>query len=253
MSVKLKTETSLRKQDIRKYEYAIGVLKATAATAVMSYVFYDSLIPAPLLLPVWMIYMRDWHDDISRKKEQELRQQFRDSIQVMASALKAGYSVENAIREAGKDISPVYSEETRIRKEFERMERQMDMNMSAEEVLKGFAERTGQEDIENFVNVFAAAKKSGGDSIAVIRDAVKIISGKIDTEKEIQTMIASKKMEFDIMCAVPFAIILYMKLTFGEFLNVLYGNMAGAAIMSLCIFVYMGAYVYGRKIIRIEV
>ena len=249
----MKTETSLRKQDIRKYEYAIGVLKATAATAVMSYVFYDSLIPAPLLLPVWMIYMRDWHDDISRKKEQELRQQFRDSIQVMASALKAGYSVENAIREAGKDISPVYSEETRIRKEFERMERQMDMNMSAEEVLKGFAERTGQEDIENFVNVFAAAKKSGGDSIAVIRDAVKIISGKIDTEKEIQTMIASKKMEFDIMCAVPFAIILYMKLTFGEFLNVLYGNMAGAAIMSLCILVYMGAYVYGRKIIRIEV
>lgn len=249
----MKTETSLRKQDIRKYEYAIGVLKATAATAVMSYVFYDSLIPAPLLLPVWMIYMRDWHDDISRKKEQELRQQFRDSIQVMASALKAGYSVENAIREAGKDISPVYSEETRIRKEFERMERQMDMNMSAEEVLKGFAERTGQEDIENFVNVFVAAKKSGGDSIAVIRDAVKIISSKIDTEKEIQTMIASKKMEFDIMCAVPFAIILYMKLTFGEFLNVLYGNMAGAAIMSLCIFVYMGAYVYGRKIIRIEV
>ena len=249
----MKTETSLRKQDIRKYEYAIGVLKATAATAVMSYVFYDSLIPAPLLLPVWMIYMRDWHDDISRKKEQELRQQFRDSIQVMASALKAGYSVENAIREAGKDISPVYSEETRIRKEFERMERQMDMNMSAEEVLKGFSERTGQEDIENFVNVFAAAKKSGGDSIAVIRDAVKIISSKIDTEKEIQTMIASKKMEFDIMCAVPFAIILYMKLTFGEFLNVLYGNMAGAAIMSLCIFVYMGAYVYGRKIIRIEV
>ena len=182
----MKTETSLRKQDIRKYEYAIGVLKATAATAVMSYVFYDSLIPAPLLLPVWMIYMRDWHDDISRKKEQELRQQFRDSIQVMASALKAGYSVENAIREAGRDISPVYSEETRIRKEFERMERQMDMNMSAEEVLQGFAERTGQEDIENFVNVFAAAKKSGGDSIAIIRDAVKIISGKIDTEKEMQ-------------------------------------------------------------------
>ena len=249
----MKTETSLRKQDIRKYEYAIGVLKATAATAVMSYVFYDSLIPAPLLLPVWMIYMRDWHDDISRKKEQELRQQFRDSIQVMASALKAGYSVENAIREAGKDISPVYSEETRIRKEFERMERQMDMNMSAEEVLKGFAERTGQEDIENFVNVFAAAKRSGGDSIAIIRDAVKIISGKIDTEKEIQTMLASKKMEFDIMCAVPFAIILYMKLTFGDFLNVLYGNMAGAAVMSICICVYMGAYVYGRKIIRIEV
>lgn len=249
----MKTGTSLWRQDIRKYEYAIGILKATAAVAVMLYVFYDSFIPAPLLFPVWLIYMRDWQADISRKKEQELRLQFRDSIQIMASALKAGYSVENAIREAGRDISPVYSEEKRIRKEFERMERQMDMNMSAEEVLQGFAERTGQEDIENFVNVFAAAKKSGGDSIAIIRDAVKIISGKIDTEKEIQTMLASKKLEFDIMCAVPFVIILYMKLIFGDFLSVLYGNMAGAAIMSICICVYMGAYVYGRKIIRIEV
>ena len=52
------------------------------------------------------------------------------------------------------------------------------MNMTAEEVLQGLAERTGQEDVENFVNVFAAAKKSGGDSISIIRSAVKIISGK---------------------------------------------------------------------------
>ena len=97
---------------------------------VMLYVFYDSFIPAPLLLPVWLIYMKDWMDDLSRKKEQELRQQFRDSIQSMSAALKAGYSVENAIREAGRDISPVYPEETRIRTEFKRMERQMDMNMA---------------------------------------------------------------------------------------------------------------------------
>ena len=107
----------------------MGILKATAAVAVMLYVFYDSLIPAPLLVPVWLIYIRDWQIDLSRKKEHELRLQFRDSIQVMASALKAGYSVENAIREAGRDLSPVYPEEARIRKEFRRMVRQMDMNM----------------------------------------------------------------------------------------------------------------------------
>ena len=249
----MKTETSLRKQDIRKYEYAIGVLKATAATAVMSYVFYDSLIPAPLLLPVWMIYMRDWHDDISRKKEQELRQQFRDSIQVMASALKAGYSAENAIRETRRDIAPMYSADKRIMKELNRMVRQLDMNMPVGQVLEEFSERVEQEDVENFVNVFAAAKKSGGDSIAMIRKAVRNISEKIDTEKEIQTMLASRKLEFDIMCAVPFVIIFYMKLTFGEFLDVLYGNMAGAAVMTMCLILYIGAYLFGRKLIRIEV
>ena len=147
----------------------------------------------------------------------------------------------------------MYGEDTRIRIEYARMTHQLDMNMTAEDVLSGFAERTGQEDVENFVNVFSAAKKSGGDSISVIRNAVKIISEKIDTEKEIQTMLASKKLEFDIMCAVPFVIILYMKLTFGDFLSILYGNMTGAVIMSICICVYMGAYSLGRRIIRIEV
>lgn len=219
----------------------------------MLYVFYESFLPAPFLIPIWMLYTKDWYEDISKKKEQEFMQQFRDSIQAVASALKAGYSVENAIREAGRDIVPLYAENTRIRREYDRMRRQLDMNMTAEDVLFGLAERTGQEDVENFVNVFSAAKKSGGDSISIIRNAVKIISEKIDTEKEIQTMLAAKKLEFDIMCAVPFAIILYMKLTFSQFLSVLYGNITGAVIMSICVCVYMGAYSLGRRIIRIEV
>lgn len=231
----------------------LGIVRSTGVVMLMLYVFYDSFLPAPLLIPVWLLYMKDWFEDITREKEQEFMLQFRDSIQAAASALKAGYSVENAIREAGRDIAPMYGEDTRIRIEYARMTHQLDMNMTAEDVLSGFAERTGQEDVENFVNVFSAAKKSGGDSISVIRNAVKIISEKIDMEKEIQTMLASKKLEFDIMCAVPFVIILYMKLTFGDFLSILYGNMTGAVIMSICICVYMGAYSLGRRIIRIEV
>ena len=179
--------------------------------------------------------------------------QFRDSIQEMSAVLKAGYSVENAIREVSRELVPLYDKESRIRKEYDRMTHQLELKMPVAEVLEQFAERTGQEDVEDFVNVFAAAKKSGGDSITIIRNAVRIISGKIDTEKEIQTMIASNKLEFEIMCAVPFAIILYMKLTFGEFLSVLYGNMAGMIIMTVCLCVYIAAYCIGRRIIRIEV
>lgn len=208
---------------------------------------------APVLIPVWFLYMRDWLTDMVRKKEYQFRIQFRDSIQAMSAVLKAGYSVENAIREVGKELAPMYEKDSRIRKEYGRMAYQLDMKMPAVNVLEEFAERTGQEDVEDFVTVFAVAKKNGGDSITIIRNAVKIISEKIDTEKEIQTMIASTKLEFEIMCAVPFAIILYMKLTFGDFLSVLYGNLAGMVIMTICLCVYLGAYSIGRRIIRIEV
>lgn len=240
-------------QDIKKSEYILGTIKTTAVFLLILYVFYGTFAAAPFLIPVWFLYMRDWIRDTAGKKEQQFRVQFRDSIQEMSAVLKAGYSVENAIREVSRELVPLYDKESRIRKEYDRMTHQLELKMPVAGVLEQFAERTGQEDVEDFVNVFAAAKKSGGDSITIIRNAVRIISGKIDTEKEIQTMIASNKLEFEIMCAVPFAIILYMKLTFGEFLSVLYGNMAGMIIMTVCLCVYIAAYCIGRRIIRIEV
>ena len=249
----MRTGKNLWLQDIRRSEIALGIAKTTGIFLLMLYIFYESFLPGAVLFPIWFLYFREWLNDLSRKKEQEFRTQFRDSIQAMSAALKAGYSVEHAIREVGKDLSALYGDGTRIRREYERMSRQLDLKMAAGTVLEEFAERAAQEDVENFVRVFTAAKKSGGDSIAIIRNAVRVISGKIDTEKEIQTLLASKKLEFDIMCAVPFVIILYMKLTFGEFLSVLYDSTAGAVVMTICLAVYLAAYQLGRRIIAIEV
>lgn len=231
----------------------MAVGKSVGLVLLAAYVFYDSFGAALILIPAGIFYMRDCIADLSEKKEREFLGQFKDSIQAVAAGLKAGYSVENAIRGAGRDIEPLYGPDKRIRREFSLMIRQLDMNMAAGPVLEAFAGRTGQEDVENFVNVFSAAKKSGGDSIAVIRNAVRLISDRIDTEKEIRTMIASQKLEFDIMCVVPFAIILYMKVTFGEFLGALYGNAAGICVMTICLLIYAAAYRTGRKIVRIEV
>ena len=111
------------------------------------------------------------------------------------------------------------------------MIRKLKIHIPVGQVLSEFAENVEQEDVDNFVTVFTTAQKSGGDSIVIIKDAVKVISEKMETEKEIQTMIASKKLEFEIMSMIPFGMIGYMKLTFGDFLKVLYGNPAGRFIL----------------------
>lgn len=111
------------------------------------------------LIPLSWIYVREWLEDTAKKKEEEFRNQFRDSIQAMASALKAGYSVENAIREVNRELAPMYGEDTRIRREYKIMAGQLEMNAPAEQVLREFAERAGQEDVESFVHVFAGSKK----------------------------------------------------------------------------------------------
>ena len=197
--------------------------------------------------------MKEWLEEMTDKKEEEFRVQFKDSIHIMAGALKAGYSAKNAIRETCHDLKPMYKSESRIIKEYEIMIRKLKIHIPVGQVLSEFAENVEQEDVDNFVTVFTTAQKSGGDSIVIIKDAVKVISEKMETEKEIQTMIASKKLEFEIMSMIPFGMIGYMKLTFGDFLKVLYGNPAGIIVMSICLALYFTAYIWGKKMIKIEV
>ena len=87
----------------------------------MIYLFYGSALPALFLIPLWGVYMKQWAEDMTSKKEAEFRNQFRDCIQAMSAALKAGYSAENAIRETKRDIAPMYSPDKRIMKELRLM------------------------------------------------------------------------------------------------------------------------------------
>lgn len=217
------------------------------------YLFYDSWLAVFLVIPGVCVYLVQWQKEQCHNKEQEFREQFRTGIQAMAAAMNVGYSVENAIREAARDMKPLFQKQCRIQKEFNRMIYQLDMNRTAEQVLDEFARRVGQEDVDSFVTVFITAKRTGGDSITIIRNAVHDIGEKIEVEKEIQTLLAAKKLEFNVMCIIPFGIILYMRLAFPEFMGVLYGNVLGAALMSGCLGIYTAAYKLGKNLVDIEV
>lgn len=221
--------------------------------AVLAYLFYNSWIAAIALIPVGVLYFQQWRKECCDKKEGEFRVQFRDAMQIMASSLKAGYSVENAIRSTEKDLRTLFKEESRIRAEFEQMIHKLDMNRTAEQVLWEFARRVKQEDTEDFATVFTTAKRMGGDSIAILKSSIQMIGEKIDAEREIQTMLAAKRLEFQVMCVIPLGMVLYMRFAFPEFLSVLYGSLQGTIMMSVCLFVYSVAYWMGRKMIHIEV
>lgn len=220
---------------------------------VLAFLFYDTWVAAIALLPISILYLHQWREECCQRKEAEFREQFRDAMQSMSSALKVGYAVENAIRTTEKELHALYGEETRIRIEFEQMVHKLDMNRSAEQVLQEFARQVKQEDAEHFAIVFSAAKRMGGDSISILKSTIRILGDKMEVEREIQTMLAAKRLEFRLMCVIPLGMVFYMRLAFPEFLSVLYGSTMGVVMMTICLGVYIFAYQMGKKMIRIEV
>lgn len=179
--------------------------------------------------------------------------QFKDAIQSMSASLNAGYSVENAFREAQKELMLQYPREARISKEMEILNRQLRLQVPVEQALEEFAERVEADEIRSFSVVFAMAKRSGADMLSIIRDTVTQISGKLEVKREIDLILAARRYEFRVMTVVPYLIIAYMSLSFPEFMEVLYGTPAGKGVMTICLGVYVSAYALGLKIIKIKV
>ena len=251
--MKYKRKKSYWQQDIRKYEYLLALVKGILLIGMISYLFYGTWICTILFSPYLIWYIKSWEKQLVKKKQTKFRLQFKEAIQSLSAALNVGYSVENAMRETIKDLKVIYKKDDIILREFAYMIRQLQMNVSVETVLQDFAQRTADEDVHTFVTVFNMAKRSGGDTLEIIRNAVRQMGEKIDVEREITTLVSGKKLELKIMTMIPIGMVLYMKLSFPEFLDVLYGNVAGVIIMTICLLVYLVAYEMGRRIVEIEV
>lgn len=250
---RLPIKRSCWQQDITYREHLWNGSKALGITVATSWLYYRSLWMAFLLLPLFLWHFRMMEEECAGKKEMEFQVQFKEAIQSVSSALNTGYSVENAFREAQKEIRLIYPERARISKELEIIARQLRIHVPMEKILEEFGLRVQTEDVRNFVTVFSAAKKSGGNMIAIIQDTVRQIGDKIDVRREIETMLAAKRYEFRVMSAIPYAIIGYMSLSFPEFMDSLYGNIFGLVVMTVCLGIYIGAYYLGVRLIRIEV
>ena len=251
--MRYKRKKSYWQQDIRRKDYIVGTLKGLLLIITISYLFYGSILSAILLSPYLIWYLKSWEKECIKKKKQALGLQFKEAIQALSTALNVGYSLENAMKETMKDLQLIYKKDELILREFGYMLHQLEMNLPVERVLNEFALRTEVEDIQTFVTVFGMAKRSGGDMIGIIGNAVRQISEKIEVKLEIETILSAKRLEFKVMSVVPLAMIAYMKISFPDFMNVLYGNATGYVIMTVCLGIYVISYVAGKRMIEIEV
>lgn len=228
-------------------------LKAVSVAGMTGYLFYDSWWALVLMVPFFAVCFEYQKMELCKTKEEEFLDAFSDGMRFIAEGMKVGYSLENAIASALSELKMLFPKNSRIIREFERMMYLLHINRPVEQVMYEFSRRIQLKDIQEFVTVFSLAKRSGGDSIQMIQEAVQQIREKREVEKEIQVVIAAKKLEFKIMCVIPFFIIFYMKVAFPQFMKILYKNTTGVILMSFCFLIFIGACYAGKKITDIEV
>ena len=209
-----------------------------ALAVLIDFIFYRSLVFFLLLSPLAVIFPWAMRGRLAKKRRDRLGVQFRDAVLALSSALQAGYSVENAWREAYEEMACVYGEEGMITREFARMVRAIEVNETPESVISEFAARSGLPEAESFAEVFCLAKRSSGDLVTVMDNTARTISEKLRVREEIATLTAAKQLEETVMTFIPAGIILYLNFSFDGFMDVLYQGLAGRAVMTVCLLIY---------------
>lgn len=244
---------NLKRQDYHEYRWEregelSAICLSVAAMGFMAYFFYRSIWAFPLLSPVGLFCYRRIRKKKREQYREELTTQFRECILAVAISLQAGYSAENAFVECGKDMKLMYGENAAVCKELELIRRGLNINITLEELLLEFARRSGCEEIHQFAQIFSLAKRGGGNMAMIIRSSATLIGKRIEQRQELRTLLAGRKMEFNIMKAMPFGILLYISMGNPGYFSPLYHNLTGVAVMTGCLVAYLAAFVMGERV-----
>lgn len=258
--VRLKA-ASYEKEGRRYGEYRLAAAETAVCiglggicAAAIGYLFYHHPVPA-LLCAAAGLWAPKWRrKDRIRKQKDELKQQFKQGLHALVSSLTAGRSVENAFSAAASDLQLLYANpQTFILVEFERMNRKMANGETVESALADFCRRSELEELQQFTDVFVTCKRTGGNLAEVMRRTAQMIGDKMEIQQEISVLIAQKRFESKILGAAPVAVIGLLYWSSPDYLEPLYGNPAGVAIMSVCLLLIAVCWWITGKLMEIKV
>lgn len=190
-------------------------------------------------------------DSLQKKRATVLKEQFVDFASALTNALGSGMNMTDSINAVYRDLKSQYPEDAYIILEVKELMDGLNNNLSIEFLLEQFGRRSGEDDIENFAQVFSVCYRTGGDIKAVVRRTTEMISEKVMIASEIETAVTSNKMQMNIMNVLPIVIILMMRVMSKEFASS-FSSIIGVIGLTVSAGLTFAAYKMGQKIVDIK-
>lgn len=185
------------------------------------------------------------------RRKTEVSHQFRDMLDALTTSLGAGKNVNDSFFSVYEDLKVQYDEDAYIIKELEIIISGIHNNIAIEDMLEDFGNRSDNEDIRSFANVFKISYRKGGNIKDIIRNTHNILSDKMEISEDIETLVTSNKLEQNIMILMPIALIGVIKLMSPEF-AANFVTPSGIISTTVSIVIFVIAYFIGKSVLDIK-
>ena len=197
------------------------------------------------------VYLPMKSKKLKEKRKAEITHQFRELLAALSASLSSGMNMLESLTSAHKDLELEYSGKAYIVQEVKEMIDGMSNNVPIEDMMRSFGERSEIDDIKNFGIVFSMCYRTGGNLKDIVRRTNGILSEKIEIAEEIETAIASNKMQFNVMMVFPVVMVLILR-TMSSSFSASFATPAGVVAMTVAIGIFIGAYKLGQAIMDVK-
>lgn len=198
-----------------------------------------------------MIAPRIYTEYKKEKRNKQMRMQFRDLLESLATSYSSGLNTTQAFKEAYSDMETIYGPESDICREVDIICMGLDSNINVDRLLLDWANRCEVDDIKSFAEVFEVCIRQKSDLRRIVSQTRDIINDKVDVEMEIETILSGGKNELNMMIVMPLIIVMILRNMGGSLLS---DNSPSNILLKLgCLGMFVGAYLIGLKITRIKI
>ncbi len=227
-----------------------GLFKSEGEATVLTYIsnaaFFalGGLIANKLMVPAIL-------NRFKKKRLDTLKLQFRDLLTSLSTTLSSGMNMNDSINTAYNDLCKQYGENSYIAKEVSEIIACVKNGVSFEDAFNSLGERSGIEDISNFSVVFSVSFSTGGNIKDVVRRTADLIVEKMLTKEEVETKIASNKIQLYAMLVIPIVLVMMMKFMSSDFAES-FSSIIGVIANTIALGLVFVAYKVGVKILDVR-
>ncbi len=212
-------------------------------TSSWEWCFVVAIVTGLAVFPVPRIVLRF----LKKRRLHKFNLQLEDALGMMSAALKAGFSINQALEEiAEQDTYPVAVE-------FRLLTQEIHLGVSLDQALENMNRRLGSDDFELVTTAIITARQTGGELTSILERVAGLIRERVRISDKVRAQTAMGRLQALVIGAMPFLLLFgMMHISPGPTKHFIHSPLGMVALGVVVLLVSLG-FVTIRKITRIEV
>jgi tight adherence protein B len=176
-----------------------------------------------------------------------LNAQLADTLSLLSSGLKAGYSFPQAIDNVARHAAVPTSEE------FGRVVREMNIGRTPDQALINLGRRAQSEEVDLVISAVIISTQVGGNLARIIDSISATIRDRVRVKGQISALTAQARASGTIITLLPFALATFLYFLPGDYFKPMLTNTIGLVLLGLSLLSIFVGHLIIRRIATVEV